>query len=214
MRRFVVTISHHGPDCRSGVNGDCRLELAESGCAVARAHDQDGDHRPLRSRPEARRHGGFSDRGHRVVPPLDGWTCWAFGSYPPTTASTTRSAPSAPPARTRDLALLDRRAHSCRAGRRSSSRCERSSRRRRRSSRSRFPRRSTSSSSSSATSFGESTWLRWRRRWPAILRVRPPARCDGRSTRSHAPGSSCRSASSRPPSGRESLGAAPLWPSG
>ena len=34
--------------------------------------------------------------------------------------------------------------------------------------------------------------------WPAILRVRLPARCDARSTRSHAPGCSCRSVSKLP----------------
>ena len=96
------------------------------------------------------------------------------------------------------LALLDRRAPSSLAGRRSSSRCERSSRRRRRSSPFRFPRPEY------VFFLVERDELRGVD-MPALAkalsgnpRVRPPPRCDGWSTRSHAPGCSCRSVSSRP----------------
>ena len=50
--------------------------------------------------PEARRDGGVPDRCHRVVPLCCQPIFWSFASCRPTTASTTRSAPCGPPART------------------------------------------------------------------------------------------------------------------
>ena len=103
------------------------------------------------------------------------------------------------------------------AGRRSSSRCERSSRRRRRSSPSRFPtpRLRLLPRRARRARRGRSTWPRWRRTLSGNPARSPAASAAAdRSTRSRARGSFMPLGLEPTPGGRQALGAVPLWRSG